>query len=395
MEEKMIDNNQVDHNALVDSVIEKVKNNESNYYLYCPPLNNPSGGIGVVIKLAKILNDAGYKAKIVFEPKQDQRASYEESRKQNKQVDIFERFNPKWLDFDYSNVEFIPLGDKAIVYNDGSKQDCLPLNVNPEDFFIIPEGFPNVMKKIIQVACKKIVLAQSWFYILNSLNTGETWQSMGIFDVISVSDAITEYLDTVMPGLKIKQFSQGINRNIFKVPEKMSDKYPIVGFTGSRGQENQMKTFNIIKTFQAFYPHLRWVRFVQLSGLSKKEFAERLASCAFVLYTDDIAGFGTLPLESMASGTHVVGWNSYGGKEYVTSENGFWTVNGEIFQTAEILGIAIDKWLNGEMDVEEIQQTYERTLERYTEEGEKVNFLNIINDYKNERINELEGIKKQ
>jgi glycosyltransferase involved in cell wall biosynthesis len=395
MEEKMIDNNQVDHNALVDSVIEKVKNNESNYYLYCPPLNNPSGGIGVVIKLAKILNDAGYKAKIVFEPKQDQRASYEESRKQNKQVDIFERFNPKWLDFDYSNVEFIPLGDKAIVYNDGSKQDCLPLNVNPEDFFIIPEGFPNVMKKIIQVACKKIVLAQSWFYILNSLNTGETWQSMGIFDVISVSDAITEYLDTVMPGLKIKQFSQGINRNIFKVPEKMSDKYPIVGFTGSRGQENQMKTFNIIKTFQAFYPHLRWVRFVQLSGLSKKEFAERLASCAFVLYTDDIAGFGTLPLESMASGTHVVGWNSYGGKEYVTPDNGFWTVNGEIFQTAEILGIAIDKWLNGEMDVKGIQQTYEKTLERYTEEGEKINFLNIINDYKNERINELEGIKKQ
>ncbi len=395
MEEKMIDNNQVDHNALVDSVIEKVKNNESNYYLYCPPLNNPSGGIGVVIKLAKILNDAGYKAKIVFEPKQDERASYEESRKQNKQVDIFERFNPKWLDFDYSNVEFIPLGDKAIVYNDGSKQDCLPLNVNPEDFFIIPEGFPNVMKKIIQVACKKIVLAQSWFYILNSLNTGETWQSMGIFDVISVSDAITEYLDTVMPGLKIKQFSQGINRNIFKVPEKMSDKYPIVGFTGSRGQENQMKTFNIIKTFQAFYPHLRWVRFVQLSGLSKKEFAERLASCAFVLYTDDIAGFGTLPLESMASGTHVVGWNSYGGKEYVTPDNGFWTVNGEIFQTAEILGIAIDKWLNGEMDVKGIQQTYEKTLERYTEEGEKINFLNIINDYKNERINELEGIKKQ
>ncbi len=395
MEEKMIDNNQVDHNALVDSVIEKVKNNESNYYLYCPPLNNPSGGIGVVIKLAKILNDAGYKAKIVFEPKQDQRASYEESRKQNKQVDIFERFNPKWLDFDYSNVEFIPLGDKAIVYNDGSKQDCLPLNVNPEDFFIIPEGFPNVMKKIIQVACKKIVLAQSWFYILNSLNTGETWQSMGIFDVISVSDAITEYLDTVMPGLKIKQFSQGINRNIFKVPEKMSDKYPIVGFTGSRGQENQMKTFNIIKTFQAFYPHLRWVRFVQLSGLSKKEFAERLASCAFVLYTDDIAGFGTLPLESMASGTHVVGWNSYGGKEYVTPDNGFWTVNGGIFQTAEILGIAIDKWLNGEMDVKGIQQTYEKTLERYTEEGEKINFLNIINDYKNERINELEGIKKQ
>jgi glycosyltransferase involved in cell wall biosynthesis len=379
---------------LVDSVIEKVNNNKANYYFYCPPLNTASGGIGVLIKLAKMLKEAGYNSKIVFEPRQDQRASYEESRKNNKQIDVFEKFNPTWLDFDYSDIEMLPLGDKAVLYNDGTKQECAPLNVNPEDFFFIPEGFPNIMKKTAQVSCKKIVIAQSWFYVLNALNTGESWQGFGIFDVISVSDAITEYLNTVMPGLKIKNFSQGINRNIFKVPGKKSGKYPIVGFMGNRGQENQMKTFNIIKTFQAFYPHLRWVRFIQLSGLSKKEFAERLSSCAFVLYTDDVAGFGTLPLEAMASGTHVVGWNAYGGKEYVTQENGFWTTNGDIFQTAEIMGVAIDKWLNGEMDVEEIQQTYEKTLERYTEEGEKENFLNIINQYKNERINELEGLKK-
>lgn len=390
----MIDNTQIDHNTLVQSVIEKVRNNESKYYFYCPPLNGPSGGIGVVIKLARILKDAGYNAKIVFEPRQDQRASFEESRKQNKQIDVFEKFNPKWLDFDYSDIEFLPLGDKTILYNDGTKQECAALSVNPEDFFIIPEGFPNIMKKTMQVACKKIVLAQSWLYVLNALNTGETWQGFGIFDVISVSDAITEYLNTVMPGLKIKNFSQGINRNLFAVPTKKSNKYPMIGFMGSRGQENQMKTFNIIKTFQAFYPHLRWVRFIQLSGLSKKDFAERLANCAFVLYTDDVAGFGTLPLEAMASGTHVVGWNAYGGKEYVTAENGFWTVNGDIFQTAEILGVAVDKWLNGEMDVEEIQSSYEKTLEKYTEEGEKENFLNIINEYKNERINELEGLKK-
>ena len=394
MEKEMIDNAQVDHNELVQSVIEKVRNNDSNYYFYCPPLNTPSGGIAVLIKLAKIMKDAGYKVKIVFEPRQDQRASAEDSRKKNKQVDVFERFNPQWLDFDFSNVEFVPLGDKKILFNDGSEQESSALNINPEDFFFIPEGFPNIMKKTMQVACKKIVIAQSWFYVLNGLNTGETWQGLGVYDVISVSDAITEYLQTVMPGLNIKSFSQGINRNIFTVPTKESDKYPIIGFMGSRGDENQMKTFNIMKTFQAFYPHLRWVRFIQLRGLSRKEFAERLASCAFVLYTDDIAGFGTLPLESMACGTHVVGWNAYGGKEYVTPDNGFWTINGDIFQTAEILGIAIEKWLNGEMDVEEIQESYEKTLERYTEENEKEKFLNIINEYKNERINELEGIKK-
>jgi glycosyltransferase involved in cell wall biosynthesis len=112
-----------------------------------------------------------------------------------------------------------------------------------------------------------------------------------------------------------------------------------------------------------------------------------------VLCTDDIAGFGTLPLEAMACGTHVVGWAAFGGKEYINSENGFWTTNGDIFQTAEVLGVAIDKWLAGELDQPEVQESYEKTLAPYTEDNEKNEFLNIINQYKTERINELEGIK--
>jgi len=44
---------------------------------------------------------------------------------------------------------------------------------------------------------------------------------------------------------------------------------------------------------------------------------------SLVLYTDEIAGFGTLPLEAMASGTHVVGWTPLGGKEYINEKNGF------------------------------------------------------------------------
>jgi hypothetical protein len=385
----------VNQNELIDSVIEKVKGNNNKYYFYCPPMNNPSGGIGVLLRLAKVMKESDYDVKVIYEPVQDQRASYEASVKANKQINIYNTFKPEWMEYSVEELDFVPLGDQEITFNNGEKVKCSPLSLNPEDFVFIPEGYPNVMKKTMQVACKRIVIAQSWFYILNALNTGETWQSFGIKDVISISDAITEYLSTVMPGLSVKKLSQGINRDIFKVPSKRSNKYPMVGFVGTRGAENRLKTFNIIKTFQAFYPHLRWVRFVELNGLKREEFAERLQNCAFVLYTDDIAGFGTLPLEAMASGTHVVGWNSYGGKEYVTKDNGFWTVNGDIFSTAELLGVAIDKWLNSEMDVPEIQETYENTLKPYTNEKEKENFLKIINEYKNERIYELERFKKQ
>lgn len=382
------------HNEIIDNAIGKLRDNDYSVYFYCPPMNSPSGGMGVLLRAAKNLRDNGLKVKLIYEPRLNQRASWEASNKAEKQIEIFDKFNPTWVDFSISDIEILPLGDREIMFADGSTQKCTPLTVNPEDFLIIPEGFPDVMQKTMQVSCKRIVFAQSWFYVLNAMQPGEKWQHYGITDVISASDAITEYLYSVMPGLSVKQFKQGINREVFKVPAKMSDKLPMVAFSASRGPENKLKTYNIIKTFYAFYPHLKWIRFQELEGLDRNHFGEMLASCAFYLYTDDIAGFGTAPLEAMACGTHTVGWAAFGGKEYMNDQNGFWCNNGDIFQTAEVLGIAIDKWLNGEMDNENIQAKYEETLSKYTVEGEKENIINLLNEYKDERIKELESIKK-
>lgn len=396
-----VDDKKMSHNEIVDLSINKLQNNDFRVYFYCPPVNFASGGMGTLLRLAKNLKEDGFSVKLVYQPRLDQRASYEdsmkESQKQKKQVQInvFEKFEPTWMDFDLEGIEIIPLGEGEIIFNDQNrtKVQAQPLAVSPEDLLIIPEGFPDVMQKTMQTACKRVVLAQSWFYVLNAMQPGQTWQHFGIQDVISVSDAITEYLGSVMPGLRVKNIKQGISRELFKVPEKMSSKAPVVVYSANRGQENKLKTINLIKTFYMFYPHLRWVRFVELANMSREEFAERLSSSAFALYTDDIAGFGTLPLEAMACGTHVVGWASFGGKEYMNENNGFWTNNGDIFQTAEVLGVAMDKWLNGELDNPTVQETYEETLSHYTVEGERSQFLNIINEYKKERINELEGIK--
>lgn len=396
-----VDDKKISHNEIIDLSINKLQNNDFRVYFYCPSVNFASGGMGTLLRLAKNLKEDGFSVKLVYQPRQDQRASYEdsmkESQKQKKQVQInvFEKFEPTWMDFDLEGIEIIPLGDGEIIFNDQNRTrvQAQPLAVSPEDLLIIPEGFPDVMQKTMQTACKRVVLAQSWFYVLNAMQPGQTWQHFGIQDVISVSDAITEYLGSVMPGLRVKNIKQGINRELFKVPEKMSSKTPVVVYSANRGQENKAKTINLIKTFYMFYPHLRWVRFVELANMSREEFAERLSSSAFALYTDDIAGFGTLPLEAMACGTHVVGWASFGGKEYMNENNGFWTNNGDIFQTAEVLGVAIDKWLNGELDNSTVQENYEETLSHYTIDGERSQFLNIINEYKKERINELEGIK--
>ena len=382
-----------DKNAVIDSAIERLQNNKFKVYLYCPPMNIPSGGVSVLFKYAHIIKESGCEVAIIYEPREDSKASYEASKTQKKRISIFEPFDPSWIGNEAEGIKLICLGEGEVTFNNGKTEKCEQLVMGPEDFMIIPEGFPNIMERTAKLPCKKIVLAQSWYYILNGLGIGQKWQHFGISDVVSVSDGITQYLSTVMPGLNVKQFSQSIDRNLFKKVD-LTDKVPVIAFMPGRSQDAIMKTYNVIKTFYAFYPQYRWIRVDELKGLSRAEYAERLSSSMIALYTDEIAGFGTMPLEAMACGTHVVGWTPLGGKEYMNRTNGFWAANGDVFQLAELLGHAVEKCLTGKLDQQEVTDEYEKTLTRYTIEKEKETIINIHKQYKDERIEEFKQLKQ-
>jgi len=393
-----VENNSIE--AKISNIVSKLEKKEFTVYFYAPSLNHASGGMGVLFKQAKILKEGGYDVKVIYEPRKNDQVSYKFSMAAKERIDAYTRLNPTWLDFDVSDIEFLPQmgADETgapitdITYDDGTKGKASNIQLNAEDMVIIPEGAAGVMRQLANSPCKKVVLAQSWIYILNSLQPGQTWQSFGVTDVISISDGITEYINSVMPGLNIKQYAQSINRDIFNVPEKLSDKAPMIAFSCTRGEETRMKTYNIIRNFQQWHPRNKFVRFIELSNLSREEYAERLKSCSLLLYTDDIAGFGTAPLEAMACGTHVVGWAPHGGKEYIKNDNGYWANNGDVFQLSELLGVAVDKLLNGELDNEDIQKSYESTLDSYTQEKESDKVLGIFEQYTSERISEIKEL---
>jgi hypothetical protein len=382
----------------ITSLVSKLEKSENTIYIYCPAMSTPSGGISVLFQHAKILKDAGKSVTIVYEPQQNNQASLEATKKARlkgakEPVIIFDKFNPFWLGSLQEEVSMRCLAEGELTYSDGTSEKFESLMMNPEDIMIIPEGFPNIMENTAQLPCKRIVMAQSWYYILSGLKVGQKWQHFGIKDVISISDGITEFLDTVMPGLGVKNYKQAIDRELFNVSEKISDKAPMISYMPGRGPESQMKTNTVIRTFYEFYPHYRWVRFAQLQGLSKEEFASQLKNSALALYTDEVAGFGTFPLEAMACGTHVVGWTPFGSKEYINEKNGFWAVNGDVFQLAELIGMALDRYFSGALDSEEVAKEYEKTLSDYTKEKEVESVLNIYKEINNERIEELKNIK--
>ncbi len=385
----------------IQDIIDNLKSNKFKIVYFCPSLNSPSGGISTLIRQAKILKDAGFNVNIIFEPKIDEKASYQASMKAQKRVNIYERFNPTWMDTDFSDIPFIPqLSEQdnqnssitKITYNDGKSEDKKPFNLLPEDFLILPEGYASLAGSINN-NCKKIVFSQSWIYILNSLSSSVSWPSLGLMDCISISDGITEYVKSIFPEVKIKQYNQSVNRKLFNVPDKISAKLPVIGFSCSRGPESQMKTYNIIKNFQRWYPHYKWIKFVELSGLSRQDFSDRLKECSLYLYTDSIAGFGTVVNEIRATAGHIVGYVPFGSRQLINDSNGFWSPNEDVFQLSEILGIAVDKLLNGELDRKEMQESYEKDLLNYTEEQETESVIKIYNEYINERIDELTNLQ--
>jgi hypothetical protein len=315
-------------------------------YYYCPNLNHPSGGMGVLFKQAKILADNGYDVTLLYEGQ--------------------ETFNPTWMEF---SIEHIP--KVRINHLDSFK-------INAEDLLVIPEGFGNLIDSTKNMKCKRTVLAQSWIYILNSMPRVKSWKESGITNVITPSLNLKNYIDEIMPGLNIQTYNYSIDTTYFN---KNLQKEPRICYS-SRGQENEMKVQTVINMFKVLSPKFKHIPFLRLRGYDKPTFSKLLSESAFTLYTDEIACIATLPLESMAANTHVIGWDM-GVKDYaVDNENMFMVTNGDCLALAKKLKEVVEKYFNDELDETKLFSNYEKTLSLYTEEQEKNRILEIFETFK-------------
>ena len=72
------------------------------------------------------------------------------------------------------------------------------LEISPEDFLILPEIFGYVMDQVKKLPCAKIVLTQSYAYLLETLQPGQTWSQFGFYKCITTNNKQKEYIERVM-----------------------------------------------------------------------------------------------------------------------------------------------------------------------------------------------------
>jgi hypothetical protein len=340
-------NNNVQEKLLEN--ISKLESKESKFYFFVMDTKgNPVASVATIYEHVKILRDLGYDAIILHEKNDYQGVG-------------------SWMGEDYGNLPHISIESQQ-------------LKVNGYDFLIIPELFTNVMEQTIQLPCKRIVLSQSYDYILEMLMPGKKWQDYNIFDCITTTERQSEYIKNL--------FGNSINTDIipvaisnhFKPSEK--PKKPIIAIH-TRDQRDMVKIF---KTFYVKHPHLKWVSFRDMRGMTRENFAESLAECCLAIWVDDIAGFGTFPLEAIKSNVPVLGKVPNIVPEWMEDKNGLWTH--DILTIPDITANFVQAWLE-DMSPEELYEKMADLKDKYTEETQKEKVKEVYERILNKRIVEF------
>ena len=255
------------------------------------------------------------------------------------------------------------------------------LEISPEDFLVVPEIFGFVMEQVKQLPCAKIVLTQQYAHMLETLQPGQSWNQFGFLKCITTSNIQKEYIERVMRQSTFDIVSPIISECFFP---KALPPMPIIGVHA----KEQSDAINIIKTFYLKFPQYRWFTFRDLRGLSEKEFANSLKECFVSVWVDDKSGYGTFPLESMASNVPVIGKIPDLAPEWINEDNGVWITNQTLFP--DVIADFIQNWLEDNIKPE-LYENMKKTIEKLPNKQEfESNLVSLFEGYLNFRADSFE-----
>lgn len=334
----------------VEKSLENLKNKDCTFYFLSQDTKgNAKASIRYVYQIAKTLHDNGYNTCIIHE--------------KDDYTGVQEWLGDEYMDIKHESIE---------------KQN---LKISPEDFIIIPELYGHVMEQLSSVSCGKIVLSQSFDYILETLKPGESWSDHNFLKCITTTETQKEKIKSLMRNVDVDVINPTIP-SIFS-PKEMPSK-PIVSIH-TREQRDTMK---IIKTFYLKYPQYRWITFRDMRGLTQSEFSEYLKDSFVSIWVDDISSFGTFPIESMISKTPVIGKIPQIKPEWMNEENGIWTTDS--ISIPDILAEFVQNWLEDNINEGLYDKSFDSSVVYQNQETFKNDIIDVFDLYIEKRKNNFE-----
>ena len=334
----------------IEESIEKLKNKTSRiYFLVQDTKGNPRASVTQIYEMAYSLKQQGYNSIIIHETKDYKGVG-------------------EWLDEKFMEIEHVSIEGQNLA-------------LSPEDFVIIPELYGHVMDQLKNFPCGKIVLCQAYDYMLETLPPGVSWSQYGFFKCITTSETQKKYISDVFRSVSVDIIEPIVSETFTK---KSKPSKPIISIHTREPRD----TAKIIKAFYLKYPQYRWLTFRDMRGIKQDDFSKFLQESFVSVWIDNESGFGTFPIESMLSGTPVIGKVPNLKPEWLDEKNGIWT-----YQFNEIVDIVANftqNWLEDNIS-EELYTNMKETGVKYQDRTKYNNEVNtLFEEYFKTRITSFE-----
>lgn len=330
----------------LEQSIENLKNKTNKIYFFVQDTKgNARASIKYIYDIALVLKSEGYNVSMLHE--------------KNDYFGV-----DSWLDASYMSIEHISVEGKN-------------LQVTPEDTIVVPEIFGYVMSQITNLPCAKIVLCNSYDYIFETLQPGQTWPQLGFTKCITTSENMKNYITSVMRGVSVDVIEPFISDKFVK------QQYPPKPIVAIHTRE-QRDSVNFIKNFYVRFPQYRWVSFRDMRAVSEQEFANFLKESMLSVWVDDISSFGTYPLESMKVGVPIIGKIPRLVPSWMNENNGIWVH--DFVKISDFVADFLQNWFEDNVS-DSLYQGMDETVKNFSDYNKfKSTVLSNFNSYQEIRI---------
>ena len=337
----------------IEQSIDKIKKKEHKTVFIVPDTKgNGRACVSVIYRQAMALNQAGYNVALLLEKKDSIKPSV-------------------WLGEEFDKLTHYTIEENNMV-------------MGGHDFIVVPEIYGSVFEQIEKLPMEKILLIQSYDYLLEPYAPGTSFLDKGVTNTITTSETLGNMLDDTMRFTNTKVIPVG-------VPDWFQPTDNLIKPTIAIHCRDAKKAAKLIKTFYLKYPIYRFISFKDMHTMTEKDFATNLKDCCLSVWVDDESSFGTFPIESMKCNVPVIGKIPNIIPEWMSDDNGIWVYDEH--QIVDLISAYIKNWLEDSVP-ENLLNLSETLKDKYTMTGLVDTTIKVYEEFYNERIMKLEKIKE-
>ena len=216
-------------------------------------------------------------------------------------------------------------------------QEC---SAGADDVLVFGEDVPDTLRALANHPARKVVLNQNHFNTPVGLGDASDYREFGVAAVVTTGDVITNYIVRRFPGLPVTTVHLTIDPAVFRPLDKVL-RIAVVP------RKRPLEFRYIQDLLRAQYPRWKALDWAVLEGASEDLVARVLGRSAVFLSLARFEGVGLTALEAMSCGCAVAGFDGIGGREYATSENGFWAPEDDLDSAVKQLAACLQAIMAG------------------------------------------------